>query len=641
MCGIVGIYDRTSSPVDAPTVKVMAAAIRHRGPDHTAVFTAGAIGLGYARLSILDLFESGNQPMTDATGNFVAVYNGEVYNFPELRVQLERQGVPFRSTNDTEVVINIFAREGVAGIQKLNGMFTLAIWSKRDRELWIFRDPIGIKPLYYRITSKRVIFASELKAILIAEDDVPELDPQGLLNYLTYGHALAPRTIYRSVFKLPPGHWLRAKGAELRIEPYFRFPVPSRHTSSPASEGELVDECESVLRRAVRQQMIADVPVGVFLSGGIDSSLVAAFMAEQTSKVKSFSVGFPGHRAYDESADAALVAHHLGTEHHRIEVTETDLIKAIDTLVYHYDEPFADAAGLPFYLLSKFARSHAKVALSGDGGDELFGGYRRYSAERFWRRYKKLPLPVRSLAITYASKFGRARRLNRIVRTLAIPDQAKRYAGWLEIFSRDTLAQLLDESYRTELTAFDSSAVYRDLFRNCPDAETVQQVCYVDCQTWLPDAYLEKVDKASMAASLEVRVPLLDLLVVNFAARIPDHLRIRGLTTKYLLRRLAARRLPRAIYRKPKHGFSVPVDAWIRGRLKEYMREILLDSRAVSHGLLRQCAVSSLFNRHATGQENCETQIWTLLMLELWLKQTQFNPSAAFARAASVSARHL
>lgn len=376
-----------------------------------------------------------------------------------------------------------------------------------------------------------------------------------------------------------------------------------------------------MLRAATKRQMIADVPVGVFLSGGIDSSLVTAFMAEHTSKLMSFSVGFPGHRAYDETDDALLVARHVGTEHHKIDLTEADLIKAIDTLVYHYDEPFADAAGLPFYVLSKFARPYVKVALSGEGGDELFGGYRRYSAERFWSQYQKLPAAVRALAISAASKFGRARRVNRIVRTLTLRDPAQRYAGWLEIFSRDVLAELLDDCYAADLAAFDSSAVYRDLFEKCPDAGNVQRVCYGDSRRWLPDTYLEKVDKASMAVSLEVRVPILDLEVVSFAARVPDRLRIRGLTTKYLLRRVAERVLPRAIVHKPKHGFAVPVDAWIRGKLKEYMREILLDSRAVNRGLFRQAAVAALFDRHATGRENCETQIWTLLMFELWMQQ--------------------
>ena len=621
MCGIVGLYDRGSGHVNVETLQKMAAVIRHRGPDHTAVYAAGQIGLGYVRLSILDLSESGNQPMTDASGYFIAVYNGEVYNFPELRADLERQGVRFRSTTDTEVVTNLFAREGVCGIQKLNGMFAIAIWSKCDRELWIFRDPIGIKPLYYRLTNRHLVFASETKAIFAAEQEMPALDPQGLLNYLTYGHALAPRTIHKDIFKLLPGYYLRAKNGTIHTAAFYEFPVPSCHNSSTTKTREIAEECEGVLRTAVKRQMIADVPIGVFLSGGIDSSLITAFMAENTSKVKSFSIGFPAHRGYDETGDAQVVARHLGAEHHELHVTEADLIRVIDTLVYHYDEPFADAAGLPFYLISRFARSHVKVALSGDGGDELFGGYRRYSAERFWRQYQNLPSPIRSLAVKCASKFGRARRVNRIVRTLTLADEARRYAGWLEIFSRDRLSELLDDSYQGELDRFESSTVYRDLFVRCRDAGDIQRVCYADCQTWLPDTYLEKVDKASMAVSLEVRVPLLDLEVVRFAARVPDQLRIRGVTTKYLLRRVADRLLPKAIVQKPKHGLSVPVDAWIRGKLKHYMLDILLDRRALNRDIFRPGAVAALFNRHVLGLENCEGQIWALLMLELWMRQ--------------------
>jgi asparagine synthase (glutamine-hydrolysing) len=621
MCGIVGIYDRTSATrVDPDTIRAMAAAIRHRGPDHSAIFTAGSIGLGYVRLSILDLSESGNQPMADATGDYIAVYNGEVYNFPELRRDLERQGVHFRSTTDTEVVVNLFAREGIAGVQKLNGMFAFAVWSKRSQELWMFRDPIGIKPLYYRLINGRLIFASETKAIRIAEDDVPEIDPQGLLNYLSYGHAVAPRTIHKGISKLPPGFYLRATSDRLEIESYWEFPVPSRQNSSNAGVGELVEECESVLHAAVKHQMVADVPVGVFLSGGIDSSLVTAFMAQHTTKLKSFSVAFPQHRGYDETSDARLVARHFGTDHHEVDLTEADVINAVDTLVYHYDEPFADAAGLPLYVLSRFARQQVKVALSGDGGDELFGGYRRYAAERFWSYYQKLPGALHSMAISTASLFGRARRVNRLVKTLKIPNAAERYAGWLQIFSRERLSELLSDDYQAELATFDPAAVYRDLFQKCSGAGTIQRVCYADSQTWLPDTYLEKVDKASMAVSLEVRVPILDLNVVRFAASVPDRLRIRGFSTKYLLRQVAKRHLPDAIVRKPKHGFAVPVDAWIRGKLKDYMREILLDSRALRRGFFRPGAIEAVFNRHASGKENCDTQIWTLLMLELWMQ---------------------
>ena len=597
----------------------MTAVLGHRGPDHSAVFTSGPVGLGYVRLSIIDLSETGNQPMTDETGNWVGVYNGEIYNFLELRKELERQGVRFRSSTDTEVLLNLFAREGVAAITKLNGMFGFAIWSKRDRQLWLFRDPIGVKPIYYRVANQRLSFASEIKAIRAVEDDTAELDPTGLLNYLTYGHAVAPSTIFLGISKLLPGHYLCAKEGQVHVERYFDFPLPV--TSEFRHPREWVEEADTVLRAAVKRQMVADVPVGVFLSGGIDSSLVTAYMAEQSATVKSFSICFPGNPEYDEGGHARLVSRHLGTEHHEVQIRPDDLIYAADVMVYHYDEPFADAAGSLIYLVSKLARQHVKVALSGEGGDEMFGGYRRYSAERFARFYLGLPAPIRALAIRTASAWGRARRINRAVRTLDIPDDARRYAGWLEVFSSEALGWLLNGTYRQALESFDGAAAYRSLFRSCSGTDTLGRILYADAQTWLPDAYLEKVDKASMAVSLEVRVPLLDLEVVRFAARCPSQMKLRGLTTKYLLREIVKSRLPSVIAKKPKHGLSVPTDPWFRGRLKNYVRDILLDPMTLRRGLFSPAGLEQLIHRHTSGQENCEAQIWTLLMLELWMRQ--------------------
>lgn len=372
MCGVVGIFERTGASAEFATVEAMNDVISHRGPDHAAIFTDGEVGLGYVRLSILDLTAAGNQPMEDASGRFVCVYNGEVYNFASLRAELEGQGVRFRSRSDTELVVNLFARQGISGIQKLNGIFGLAIWSKRDRELWVFRDPIGVKPIYYFLDQKRLIFASELKGIVASMPEIPAIEPHGLLNYLTYGHAIAPLTIFQGIRKLMPGQYLRAKDSNVSFGRYFEFPVPSGHCEPTRPVREWVNEANHVLRVAVRRQMIADVPVGVFLSGGIDSSLITAMMAQQTSAVETFTITYPRNRAYDESRAARLVAKHFGTRHHEVSVDESDLVAALDRLVYHFDEPFADAAGMPVYLLSRFARTRVKVALSGEGGDDVW-----------------------------------------------------------------------------------------------------------------------------------------------------------------------------------------------------------------------------------------------------------------------------
>lgn len=635
MCGIVGVFERTGAPADRAAVAAMARVIRHRGPDHSAVFTDHEVGLGYVRLSILDLSPAGNQPMEDESGQFVCVYNGEVYNFSVLRQELEGQGVRFRSRSDTEVVVNLFARQGVSGIKRLNGMFGLAIWSKRDRELWVFRDPIGVKPVYYFLDTQRLIFASELKAILASTGETPTISPQGLLNYLTYGHAVAPVTMCQNIHKLMPGQYLRARDADVSFGRYFEFPVPSGHRERWRPAREWVNEANEVLRAAVRRQMIADVPVGVFLSGGIDSSLITALVAQQGSVVETFSIGYPRNGSYDETSDARLVAKYFGTRHHEVQVDESDLVDSLDHLVYHYDEPFADAAGLPVFLLSRFARTRVKVALSGEGGDEMFGGYRRYLAERIAPTYARLPSRLKDAAARTAAHFGRARIANRLTSTLAIDDPADRYAGWVQTFSHDALEHILEGSLRQHLRYFDGASGYRDLFERCGNCDVLSRLFFVDSQTWLPDTYLEKVDKASMAVSLEVRVPFLDLDVVRFAARLPDGLRIRRFTTKYLLRQVAMPLLPATIVQKPKHGLTVPTDPWLRGRLKEYVRAILLDPGSLGRGFFNPAAIETMLERHSAMKENCESQIWTLLVLELWMRQMDSVRLAAHQLAQS------
>ena len=621
MCGIVGILHKNGAPVDRTVLAGMCETIRHRGPDHSATFADGGVGLGYVRLSIQDVSTAGNQPMEDESGDFVCVYNGEVYNFPELRAQLETQGVRFRSRTDTEVIVNLFARRGVAGIQLLNGIFGLAIWSKRDRELWLFRDPIGVKPLYYALTPGSLIFASEMKALLERANLGATINIRGLLNYLTYGHAVAPATMVDNVYKLMPGHFLRAKGGEIRLDSYYRFPAPTGHREPKHSVREWAEEAAALLRGVIRRQMISDVPVGVFLSGGLDSSLITALAVERNPALQTFSIGYPDARKYDETTDAILVAKRCGTKHSAVFVEEDDLIAALDRLVYHYDEPFADAAALPVYLLSRFARTQIKVALSGEGGDEMFCGYRRYLAERAASAYGRLPKTLKEAAARVAARFARARALNRIVGTLAIDGSAERYAGWMEVFSRRDLNAILNPELAGFHDAFDGAEVYRRLFANCQDCGVLSRVFFADSQTWLPDTYLEKVDKASMAVSLEVRVPLLDLELVRFAARIPEHLRVKGMTTKYLLRKVAKPLLPAATIRKPKHGLAVPIGSWIRGRLKPYVFDVLLDPASASRQFFRTPAVEDLLRRHISRTENCESKIWSLLILELWMRR--------------------
>lgn len=605
----------------------MVDAMLHRGPDHNAVFCDGPVGLGYTRLAIFDLSESGNQPMFDESGDWVAVYNGEVYNFAELRAELEAQGVHFRSRCDTEVVVNLFARLGPAALARFNGMFGLAVWSRRQRRLWVARDPLGVKPLYYRITANRITFSSEMKSIHRAEPDLPGLSARGILNYLAFGHAISPDTIFNGIRKVPPGYYLEICGDQIRLERYFEYPSPEtvgtragEAAEARRSESSWIEECDSVLGAAVQRQMAADVPVGVFLSGGIDSGLVTAYMARHSRQVHAFSIGFSGQDRYNEVDSAAAVARHLGAQHHQILIGENDLVRSLDKMVYHFDEPFGDAAGLPVFLLSQYAVGSVRVALSGEGGDEMFGGYRRYLAEKygFWNL---LPAVMRRAISLMNSRLGRARRTRTILRSLSAADPAARYAEMMALFSKHALEALVGGSLEQAAQRYNHAEPYAALFEKYSGAPVVSRLATTDAQTWLADTYLEKVDKMSMAVSLEVRVPMLDLEVVRFSARCPDALKVRGITTKYILRRLAEQVLPKGLASMPKRGLAVPTDPWFRGQLKGFVRDSLLGGRLVSEGLLRREAVSGILERHANGRENCQGQIWTLLVFEQWAQR--------------------
>lgn len=622
MCGIFGIL--TSDPRNLEGADALLDTLEHRGPDERGSWKGDSVFLGNRRLSIIDI-AGGHQPMFSADRTRCIVYNGELYNFRDLRPLLEKKGYRFRTESDTEVVLYAYEEWGEKCLSRFNGMFAFAIWDDRGRTLFLARDRVGEKPLYYYSGGGNLIFGSEIKAI-VRHPAVPRaVSAVGLANYLTFGHAVAPETMYRGIFKLPPGHFLRAAKGAVRVTQYWEVgDEPQLEPGASLSGAALEERVLTLLDDAVRRRMVADVPVGAFLSGGVDSSAVVALMCRHSpGRVKTFSLGFTIGGAYNELPDARLVAGALGTEHHELHVDHLDLVETLERLVYHYDEPFGDAANLPVYLISAFARRHVKVVLAGEGGDELFGGYRRYVADQVAGWYGRLPgFLIREVIPSAAGVIPRFRRLKRTLGTLPIRNPADRYAAWLTVVTPGLLEELCTGRVLEELHGHDPRGVYRHYYGKplaVPGGlDHLNRLLYVDFKTWLPDTYMEKVDKATMACSLEGRLPLLDHRLVELAFQIPSSLKIRGLSTKRILKRAVRTLLPPEVLRKPKHGFSVPTDPWFRGPLKEFVFETLMDPRTRSRGYFKPEVVERLFRLHREGKEVLDTHLWLLLNFELW-----------------------
>ncbi len=620
MCGICGelIFDPSAPRVDLAR---MMQAIHHRGPDEEGALRADGIALGTKRLSIIDL-AGGQQPIWNEGESACIVYNGELYNYLDLRPLLEAKGHCFRTHSDTEVILHAYEEWGLDCLRRLNGMFALAIWDVHSRTLFLARDRIGEKPLYYYRDEQRLVFASEIKAIL-ADGSLPRaINLRGLANFVTFGHALAPDTIYQNIFKLPPAHCLLAREGEVTIKEYWDVDGDMPHAAARVSADEYAEQIRALLDDSVRRRMIADVPVGAFLSGGVDSSGVVALMKRHaTGAVKTFSLGFKVD-GFNELPDARRVAYALGCEHHELEVEHVDLIQTLQTLVYHYDEPFGDAAGFPIYLLSRFAREHVKVVLCGDGGDELFGGYRRYAADQFSSAYRLLPHSLaREWIPSLVNRVPRLRRVKRSVQTLPIDDPAQRYAHWLMVFNAPMRAQLLSANVRDALRDYDPAWQYPHYYAHLNGrtaTDHLNRLMYVDVKTWLADGYMEKTDKATMACSLEARMPLLDHRLVELAFQIPSRYKIHGWATKRILKRAVRDLVPADVLSKRKHGFSVPTDQWFRHELKDFVFEVLMDERTRQRGYFNHAYVEQLYRAHQAGQQTHDTALWLLLNFELW-----------------------
>jgi asparagine synthase (glutamine-hydrolysing) len=615
MCGIVGVVyhdpDRPATNLDAAL-----ACMFHRGPDEQGVYADGPLVIGMNRLSIIDL-AGGHQPMADTSERCWIVYNGEIFNYRQLRTELSALGYPFRTTCDTEVILAGYHHWGEKVLERLNGMFTFALWDRTERRLWIARDRMGIKPVYYTQLGGAFRFASEIKAILTDPDVPRDISRVGLGNYLTYGHAIAPDTMFDGIYKLLPGHHLTYQDGRIHIVQYWDVPTGSEPALTSLQDA--IQQSRELVEDAVRIHMTADVPVGAFLSGGIDSATVVALMTRMAARIKTFSLGFQDDPRSELSA-ARVLARHFGTEHYEANITYRELPPLLEKLVFHFDEPFGDASCFPTYLVSRLARQHVKVVLTGDGGDELFGGYVRYRAEQMSPWVQAVPLALRQVALSALMTMPtRQHRLRRILRITQQADDALRYAGWSEVFTPRQQEDLVMPEYR----AADHKvyAPFEALFTQAARLDRTNRAMYTDLHLRLPNDYLEKVDKATMAASVEARVPLLDYRLVELAQRIPSEFKVSRRETKVLFRQAMADLLPPEVVKLPKHGFSVPTRQWFQGALREYVRDILTDTSARSRGIFNPVAVESLWADHAAGRGLYETHLWLLLNFELWARR--------------------
>jgi asparagine synthase (glutamine-hydrolysing) len=594
----------------------MNATLVHRGPDDEGLFHRGPVALAARRLSIIDLAH-GHQPIASEDGSVVVVQNGEIYNYRELKRELESAGHRFATDCDTEVLVHLFEEHGEGFAERLRGMFAIALWDDRERRLLLARDRFGIKPLYYRHAGGTLSFASELKAMLEQPGLSREIDPRAMSAYLAFNSIPAPLTIFAEVRKLPPGHLLSWRDGAVEQRRYARpRPVEAgRVRREPA--GELAGELRRVLADSIRAHLVADVPVGVLLSGGVDSGGLAALAAaESPEPIKTFSIGFE-EAGFDELSRARLVAERYGTDHHEL-VLRPDAVELLPKLVESFDEPFGDSSALPTYLVSELAAGEVKVALSGEGGDELFGGYYTYVADLLAPRAGRLAALASPLVERLPSRTGRVGfdyKAKRFARAAADPDPLMRHLGWKEIFSAAKRRELLGE----EDPGWDPFDLYRERYAETAGAEPLARMQDVDLGIYLADDLLVKTDRLSMAHSLELRVPFLDARVAEFALALPTSLKVRGPAKKRLLRRALAPLLPREIVHGRKQGFSVPVAAWLRGPLQPFAREVLSPASLERQGCLDPVTVTSLLDRHCAGREDLSRQLWGLMALTLWL----------------------
>ena len=623
MCGITGWINLTPHLTEhnEAVLHAMCETIVHRGPDSEGIWMDDTVALGMRRLSIIDL-ATGDQPVFGCDPAVVAMQNGELYNYRELRSGLEKNGHKFVTHTDTEIIPHLYEEHGEAFVEQLNGMFAIALWDSRKKKLILARDRFGEKPLYYGVFDGKLLYASEVKALLAHPGVARELDHDGLREYLSFDYVPAPRSIYKGISKLPAGHILVVENGEVRTRRYWNLSW-NKNGNKP-SVSHAAKELRELLSDAVRMRLVSDVPLGILLSGGVDSSAIAALAVEHAAdKVKTFSIGFE-EDSFDESKYARQVAHHLGTEHYEATLsveTAADLISEIGGWL---DEPLSDGSLIPTFMLSRFVRHHVTVALGGDGGDELFAGYPTYYGHRVAQQYSRVPAFVRNGLIAPA-----VNRLPVSTRNLSFEYRAKRFVrasewdivrrhhSWFGSFSLDEQEQLLTTDLRSE-TSGDIYTDARQMLTLCDATDDVERMQFLDINFYMAEDILTKVDRAAMAVSLETRAPFLDPSVAQFAASLPVNYRLRGSQGKYILKKALEPLLPANILHRKKKGFGIPIADWLKGRLNPLMHDLLAEERLRKQGLFEPKFVSTLIREHETGVASHHKQLWTLLVFQLW-----------------------
>jgi len=621
MCGIAGFIDlwasrQTRAPEErASILDAMCRTMTHRGPDDQGVWLTTGVALGMRRLAIIDLV-SGQQPISGEDGSVTIVFNGEIYNFQELKPELEASGHTFRTHSDTEAIVHAYEESGAEGLKRLRGMFAFAIWDAQARSLFIARDRAGKKPLYYTTTpGGTFVFGSELKAVLAHPDVDRQINAEALDAYFTLGYVPEPLSIFHDVHKLQPGHALTFTEGRTTVKSYWDFDF----RQGPArSEADYLDELRAILDDSVRLRMIADVPLGAFLSGGIDSSTVVGLMARHsTQPVKTFSIGFH-EDSYNELKYARLTAKKFETDHHEFFVTP-DICSVVDELAWHLDEPFADSSAIPTYMVSKLARDYVTVALSGDGGDELFAGYTRYVVEQSRKGFDSVPKFVRKgLLLPLSERLPHSAWGRNYIHNMSL-DPVSRFLDSVSLFTALNRKSLYSAGFSHKVAASDyAGTLFHSLAGKVKTNDPLDRLLYIDSKTYLPGDILTKVDRMSMAASLETRAPLLDQKLMEFVTSVPSTLKLAGSETKYLLKKAVSGLIPADILNRPKQGFGVPIQEWINQQLRSRIRETLMEPRTRQRGYIDYRYVDVLLNEHEQRRRDHSQGLWALLMLELW-----------------------
>ena len=623
MCGITGIVRADGKAVDREVLVRMNEAIHHRGPDEDGFYFSEGVGLAMRRLSIIDL-KTGQQPIPNQDRTAWIVFNGEIYNYQELRQRLEDLGHEFHTGSDTEAIVHAYDQYGTECPKYLRGMFAFAIWDERTKSLFLARDRVGKKPLLYAEVNGNLVFGSEFTALLANPDVSRDVNLEAIHHYLSFICVPAPLTAYQEIKKLEPGHSLLWRNGEVRIERYWQLDFSRKTNLNEADAGERVVE---LLREAVRVRLMSEVPLGAFLSGGIDSSAVVALMAQESSEqIKTFSIGFD-EKDFSELHHARRVAEHVGADHHEF-VVRPDAMEILPTLVEHYGEPFADSSAIPSYYVSRETRRYVTVALNGDGGDECFAGYQRYAAMNIAQKYANLTAALRERVIApvigvlpgFEARQNPLRKAKRFVASASRPP-VERYLRWISAFDEDAKQNLYSDDFRNQTASFRTARFLEPWFAKANGAGIVDASLLTDTMTYLPNDLLVKMDIASMAVSLEARSPFLDHHLMEFAASLPEKMKLRGLTTKYLLKRVLKELVPEENLTRTKMGFGVPIGYWFRGPMQPFLRETLFSAKALSRGLFNADNVRQIVEQHVKGQKDYSNRLWSLLMLELWFQR--------------------